>query len=102
MKPWKPWKVYDQKMEPHQRRKMGRYGFPRRIVYDNNEVKKTLYGWKQLEIEKQVQQRVEIENQRKKARLQLEQMKNTTGFQDNFEALRDFYNLIGSNSTKGP
>jgi len=39
--------------------------------------------------------KAKIQHERQMARLQLEQIKNTAGFNDNMDAMYEFYNLLG-------
>ncbi|KAE9614811.1 hypothetical protein Lal_00036216 [Lupinus albus] len=54
--------------------------------------KNILAKWRQMRIVKQ----------RKDARLNLDSIKNTAGFNDNMEAMRDFEKLIGCKSLSHP
>jgi hypothetical protein len=43
--------------------------------------------------------KVKIQHERQMARLQLEQIKNTAGFNDNMDAMYEFYKLLGYSVT---
>lgn len=59
-------------------------------LHNDQEVKITLSDdWK----------KVKIQHERQMARLQLEQIKNTVGFNDNMDAMYEFYNLLGYSVT---
>ena len=52
-----------------------------------------LHDWRKIIIDR------ERQKQREAARLALEQVKNTCGFQDNMDSMRDFEKLVGCSST---
>jgi len=59
-------------------------------LHNDQEVKRTLSdNWNEEK----------IQHERKMARLQLEQIKNTAGFNDNMDAMYEFYNLLGYSVT---
>jgi hypothetical protein len=57
---------------------------------DNQEVKMALSNWKEM------RKQFKIDEERRIARFQLEQIKNTAGFNDNMDAMRGFHNLARS------
>ncbi|WJX45053.1 hypothetical protein P8452_31964 [Trifolium repens] len=57
---------------------------------DDQEVKITLSSWKDMRKRRKI-----IDREREIARLKIEQIKNTAGFNDNMDAMRDFHKLIG-------
>ncbi|KAK7320402.1 hypothetical protein VNO77_29834 [Canavalia gladiata] len=69
------------------------------LSIDTSETKETISNWKELKIERkrwmQLQEHnLEIKKQREEARIQLDQIKNTTGFEDNMDATMDFLKII--------
>jgi len=60
---------------------------------DDQEVKMTLSHWKELRIP------LKIKHERQIARLQLEQIQNTAGFNDDMNAMHDFQKLVGCSMT---
>jgi hypothetical protein len=57
---------------------------------DDQEVKITLSSWKDMRKRRKI-----IDQEREIARLKIEQIKNTAGFNDNMDAMRDFHKFIG-------
>jgi hypothetical protein len=57
---------------------------------DDQEVKITLSSWKDMRKRRKI-----IDHEREIARLKIEQIKNTAGFNDNMDAMRDFHKFIG-------
>ncbi|OIW02865.1 hypothetical protein TanjilG_29641 [Lupinus angustifolius] len=53
--------------------------------FNPDDTKKVLSNWKQMRISKQ----------RREAKVKLDLIKNTTGFTDNMDSMRDFEKLIG-------
>jgi hypothetical protein len=57
---------------------------------DDQEVKITLSSWKDMRKRRKI-----IDQEREIARLKIEQIKNTAGFNDNMDAMRDYHKLTG-------
>jgi len=60
---------------------------------DDQEVKMTLSHWKELRIP------LKIKHERQIARLELEQIQNTAGFNDDMNAMHEFQKLVGCTMT---